>query len=209
MKRIKNNIYTILIVCIATIVGMIISNFKIQESNIVLIYILGIVVVAVLTIKIWYCIFAILLSIAAFNLFFTEPRYTFNIYNSTYILTFIIIFIIAMIISSLMTKLIEAKENAIKNENIKNKILEFSESINSANNIDEIQNKAILHISSLLNVRVGIILRNKETDLQPYFLETLNYEVTRRKRGDIYSEFFAIIYRGKRRKLAIYCLIKN
>nr|MCR5451120.1 DUF4118 domain-containing protein [Lachnospiraceae bacterium] len=78
-------------------------------SNIITVYILGVLLSAILTRSHFCGLFSSLCSVLLFNYLFTEPRFTFHAYEAGYTVTFIIMLIAALITGSLAYKL---KDNA-------------------------------------------------------------------------------------------------
>jgi two-component system sensor histidine kinase KdpD len=86
-----------------------------SESNIITIYILGVLITAVWTTEHFYGAVASLLSVAAFNFFFTEPRYTFQANDPSYPVTFLIMLFSSIIVSTLASRVkTQAREEAQK-----------------------------------------------------------------------------------------------
>lgn len=75
-----------------------------SESNIITVYILGVLITAVWTNGHFYGAIASLLSVAAFNFFFTEPRFTFQANDPSYPVTFLIMLLSSVIASSLASR---------------------------------------------------------------------------------------------------------
>lgn len=75
-----------------------------SESNIITVYILGVLITAVGTTEHFYGALASLLSVAAFNFFFTEPRYTFQANDPSYPVTFLIMLFSSIIASTLASR---------------------------------------------------------------------------------------------------------
>ena len=75
-----------------------------SESNIITVYILGVLLTAVWTGGHFYGAIASLLSVAAFNYFFTVPRFTFQAYDPSYPVTFLIMLFSSIIASSLASR---------------------------------------------------------------------------------------------------------
>ena len=59
-------------------------------TNIIIIYILGVQINAVVTKGKLYSVVSSVLSVLAFNYFFTNPRFTFEVFNSSYPITFLV-----------------------------------------------------------------------------------------------------------------------
>lgn len=75
-----------------------------SESNIITVYILGVLITAVCTDGHLYGAAGSLLGVAAFNFFFTEPRYTFQANDPSYPVTFLIMLLSSVIASSLASR---------------------------------------------------------------------------------------------------------
>lgn len=75
-----------------------------SESNIITVYILGVLVTAVWTNGHFYGAIDSLLSVAAFNFLFTEPRFTFQANDPSYPVTFLIMLFSSVIASSLASR---------------------------------------------------------------------------------------------------------
>ena len=75
-----------------------------SESNIITVYILGVLITAVCTDGHLYGAAGSLLSVAAFNFLFTEPRYTFQANDPSYPVTFLIMLLSSVIASSLASR---------------------------------------------------------------------------------------------------------
>lgn len=75
-----------------------------RESNGITVYILGVLITAVWTDGYFYGALNALLSVAAFNFFFTEPRFSFQAYDPSYPVTFLIMLCASVIASSLASR---------------------------------------------------------------------------------------------------------
>lgn len=75
-----------------------------SESNIITVYILGVLLTAVWTNGHFYGAIDSLLSVAAFNFLFTEPRFTFQASDPSYPVTFLIMLFSSIIASSLASR---------------------------------------------------------------------------------------------------------
>ncbi|MEG0592434.1 MAG: sensor histidine kinase KdpD [Coprobacillus sp.] len=102
-------IKSIMLLVLSTVVGFVFYMLGFSEANIITVYILGVLLIAVVTTQRIYSIVSSIVSVLVFNFFFTVPRYTFNAYDPGYPVTFLIMFIAAFITSSLASKI---KQNA-------------------------------------------------------------------------------------------------
>lgn len=99
-----NTAVMLLSLVIATAVGFGFFAAGFSESNIITVYILGVLLTAVWTGSHVYGAIASMLSVAAFNFFFTVPRFTFQAYDPSYPVTFLIMLCSSMIASSLASR---------------------------------------------------------------------------------------------------------
>jgi len=100
------------VIAAVTVVATLLDDLGFTEASIVITYVLGVLVIALVTSRHVYCLVASALSVVAFNFFFTTPRYSLLAWGSEYPGTFIVMFIVAFLASSLATRLREQAEAA-------------------------------------------------------------------------------------------------
>ncbi|MBQ9987543.1 MAG: sensor histidine kinase KdpD [Erysipelotrichales bacterium] len=101
----KDLLITISIVAIVTMIGTIFLKIGFRESNIITVYLLGVLLTSLYT-KGYACsVLSSFLSVLLFNFFLTEPRLTFRAYHSGYPVTFLIMLIASIITGTLASKL--------------------------------------------------------------------------------------------------------
>ena len=103
----RDAVVTLLCLAISTAVGFAFDWAGFSESNIITIYILGVLVTAVSTSGHLYGAANSLLSALAFNFFFTEPRFTLQADGPSYPVTFLIMLSSSIIASSLASRVKE------------------------------------------------------------------------------------------------------
>jgi two-component system sensor histidine kinase KdpD len=97
----------------ATAIGFLFYYLGFSESNIITIYILGVLLTAVATSDRIYSIGAALTSVLVFNFFFTVPRFSLDAYDPGYPVTFLIMFLAALITGNLAMRIkIQARQSA-------------------------------------------------------------------------------------------------
>lgn len=89
----------------ATLIGYVFSWLGFKEANIVTVYILAVLIIAVITTRRLYSVISSVVSVLVFNFFFTVPKFTFMAYDDGYPVTFLIMLTVAFITSSLAIKL--------------------------------------------------------------------------------------------------------
>jgi len=92
------------IISIATLISFGFRALGFHESNFIMTYILGVLLVAYCTDGYLYGVIASVLGVLVFNYFFTEPYYTLIAYSPDYPVTFAIMLIVALITSTLTAR---------------------------------------------------------------------------------------------------------
>ena len=101
---VKDYFLTIFIFVICTLIGLLFQKFHFTDTNIVTIYILGVLLTSILTNGYLCSVAGSFLSVFLFCFFLTEPRMSFKTYAVGYPVTFFI-----MLISSVLTGALAAK----------------------------------------------------------------------------------------------------
>lgn len=88
-----------------TLLGLALFGAGVPETAIVAIYILGVMVISVLTDGWIPGILAAAIGVLAFNFFFTEPRFTFAAYGKDYPVIFGVMFLVSLVAGTLAARL--------------------------------------------------------------------------------------------------------
>ena len=94
-----------IILAVSTLVGYIFHNLGFTESNIITVYIFGVLLTAWFTRGYACSVISSVLSVLLFNFFFTVPRLTLYAYSSGYPVTFVIMLIVSIMTGTLASKL--------------------------------------------------------------------------------------------------------
>ena len=100
---------SVLVLLCATLLGYLFYTVGFTEANIITVYILGVVILSVITTNRLCCLVASIMSVLIFNFFFTVPRFTFLFVDPGYYVTFLIMFIASFLTGTLASRL---KKNA-------------------------------------------------------------------------------------------------
>ena len=90
-----------LVMLLATALGYLFAFVSFPETNIVLVYLAAVLLIARYTHGPGYALAASVLATFAFNYFFTEPRFTFEVSDTGYLITFAIMTFTAVFTSAL------------------------------------------------------------------------------------------------------------
>ena len=112
----KDIIKTAALIGIASLIGYGFWKVGLSESNIIMVYILGVLITAVITTRQVYSMVSSIVSVFVFNFLFTEPRYTFFAYEKDYPVTFITMLVAAFLTSSLAMRLKKQTEETAQAE---------------------------------------------------------------------------------------------
>lgn len=89
----------------ATAAGWMFEKLKLTDANIITIYILGVLLISIVTEGWFYSFSATIASVLVFNFLFTAPRFTLRAYDRSYPFTFAVMFLAALITGSLASRL--------------------------------------------------------------------------------------------------------
>lgn len=109
----------VLILLVCTLLSMSSYYVDMFESNIVMIYLLGILFISYAVENYAISLFASLFAVFLYNFFFVEPFYTLKVDDPNYLLTFLVMFVIAFITSMLTIRFkLERQQVKDREENI-------------------------------------------------------------------------------------------
>ena len=106
---------TVIVLVIASFVGLFFQYLDWSEITIVLIYIISILIISLLTKGYIYGIISSIIATFLFNYFFTAPYYTLLFYDSRYFITFISMTLTSIIVSTLTSRIQLSQNQAYKN----------------------------------------------------------------------------------------------
>lgn len=89
----------------ASCIGLFFYDMGIDEANIITIYVLGVLLIAIATTNRIYSLLSSFISVMIFNFLFTDPKYTLLAYDKSYPFTFVVMFLSAFITGSLVIRL--------------------------------------------------------------------------------------------------------
>lgn len=101
----KDLLITFMILAAVTVIGSLFLRLGFTESNIITVYILGVLLTSLFTRGYACSVISSFFSVSLFNFFLTEPRLTFRAYDSGYPVTFAIMLLASIITGTLAFKL--------------------------------------------------------------------------------------------------------
>ena len=162
----RESIYTILLLIASTVIGLIFTHFGFSESNIITVFILGVLVISVVTINPLFSVVGSLAGVLLFNWFFIDPRFSFHTYETEYAVTFAIMLVSSLITGTLANRM---KQNARQSarEAFRTKVLlDTNQLLQKAENSPEVIRTTARQIITLLDRDVVIYSRGKNGGLE-------------------------------------------
>ena len=153
--------YTLLLLTASTVTGLLFTRFGFSEANIITVFILGVLIISVVTINPIFSVVGSLVSVLLFNWFFIDPRYSFHTYETEYAVTFAIMIISSLITGTLANRM---KQNARQSarEAFRTKVLlDTNQLLQKAGNQKEVIQITARQIITLLNRDVVIYPRGE------------------------------------------------
>lgn len=135
-----------------------------ELSNIVMIYILAVVVVAVNSGR-GPSVVASILSVAAFDFFFVPPYLTFAVSDTQYLITFAVMLVIALVISTLTSRVRMQAQSARKRERRTASLYALSRELSASFDLEESINIGLKHICELFRCRAAVIMHEPQVSV--------------------------------------------
>ncbi|MEG0261202.1 MAG: sensor histidine kinase KdpD, partial [Lysinibacillus sp.] len=157
---------------LASIIGLWFFAKGVSESNIITIYILGVLVLAIWTSGWVVSIISSLVAVLIFNFLFTEPRFSIEAYHPDYPMTFLIMFISGFITSSLTRKVKEQAVVAVRKSYRTEVLLETNRKLQQAKSREEIITEGMSQIVKLVDRPVEFFEIDHELILKSIFFRT-------------------------------------
>ena len=156
---------TLLCLLLATVLGFGFYQAGFSESNIITVYILGVLLTAVSTNGHLYGAASSLISVAAFNFFFTEPRFSFQATDPSYPVTFLIMLTSSIIASSLASRVKTQASMAAEKSYYTELLLESSQKLQTVRTEWDCLRLTAEQLSRLFDRPVLYALSSPETEL--------------------------------------------
>jgi two-component system, OmpR family, sensor histidine kinase KdpD len=150
------------VVALATLLGFPFREMT-DVDNLTMIYLTSIVIIAA-----WLgtgpSITASILSVAAFNFFFTQPYYTFEFYDKRYYFTFAVMLITSLIVGSLAAKLSLQARQSRKREAETSSLYALTRELSSIRGMDNMIEVALKHVRDVFGMD-AVIFASKDGQL--------------------------------------------
>ncbi|MDF2484046.1 MAG: integral rane sensor signal transduction histidine kinase [Herbinix sp.] len=164
-KIIKMISILILIMLLCTAVSMLFFHIRMFESNIVMIYLLGILSFSYLAEGYIYSLAASVCAVLLYNFFFTEPYYNLKVNNPDYIITFFVMFIVGFITSMLTIKVKKERQQVEDREQYISSLYIIGKKLLDVKNEEDLVRISAQEISQRFDADVMIQLYNESGEI--------------------------------------------
>lgn len=180
MKLINDGIKTMVLLVLATLIAYVFYIMSQTATNIAIVYVMFIVIIARNTSGYRWGIIASLIGVVAVNYFFTDPVMVVDFEKNGYPITFLGMLVISLITGTTTAHLKERSRIVIERGEVLNRLNEINKQLLTAESVSQIQDIVVAYISRYTNCTVGFFIDPKD--------EQQSIAVKERNGGD--SELF-------------------
>ena len=145
----------------ASALGFIFRYVNFPDTNVVVVYLLAVLVIARLTHSFVFGFTASVLATFAYNYFFADPYFTFSVSDQSYITTFITMTITALITSTLTLQAKQSEMIARQKESETKAIYDLASQLPDAKDMHEIAGISISNISECFSCEAACLCFDK------------------------------------------------
>lgn len=184
-KTLRYAAVSLCLLAAATGLGWIFGKAGFPDTNIVLLYILAVLVTSRLTEGYAAGLLTSVAATLAFNYFFTDPYFTLNVNDPSYLITFAIMTGAAVVTSALTSKAKKSEKNALERERETKALYQFTSRLTEASDMSEIARAAVEAAGNRLDCRAAFLCFNENGRSEPNFIQVKeDGTIVRRKQGD-------------------------
>lgn len=136
-------------------------------SNLVMLYLLGVVVVALFFGR-WPSVVAALLNVASFDLFFVQPRGSLAVSEAQYLVTFAVMLTVGLLIGNLTAGVRYQARVARYREQRTRHLYEISTALSQALTPEAVAQAGCRFVAGSFQARVSLLLPDEQGELRPY-----------------------------------------
>ena len=144
------------IMVLATIVAHGLKFLRFEEANVIMVYIIAVLLSSYISERKIYALYSSVVSVIAFNFFFTEPYYSLKAYDNGYPATFLMLFLVGLLASTIMRRLKQQTKEAAKTAYRTEILLENSQKLRRCKTKQEVWEQVSNQVLKLLNLSLVI-----------------------------------------------------
>ena len=154
-----------LIMFLSTLVAMFFFRVKVFESNIVMIYLLGIFLCSYYADNFIFSLVSSVCAVLLYNFFFTEPYYNFKVHDPSYIVTFLVMLIVGFITNMLTNRVKQERQLVQDREKYIASLFYIEKKLLDVNSEEELAKTSAEEIAKQLNAAVNVQIYDAEGQL--------------------------------------------
>lgn len=166
----KNVLYnlsmTLLMLLVVSGIGSLFYRMGLDDATIILLYLLGVMILAILTSHRLYCVIFSIVSVLSFNYLFTYPQFTFQAYNKNHIATFLIFFAASFLAGALAIQLKNHARMYSQDAYSAQVLFNTSQQLSKAKDASQVFSCTAVQLHKLMNTGI-IIYPIQDANLQP------------------------------------------
>lgn len=193
-----DSLKTLAIFMICTLIGGIIQRLQFTDTNIVTIYLLGVLLTSILTDGYLYSIAGSILSVFLFCFFLTEPRMSFQTYAVGYPVTFAIMLISSVLTGTLATKLKTHARLSARSAFRTQILFDTDRMLQKAKDSTDILSITCTQLMKLLDRNIVAYVMEKDQTLKTYLFSNKKNETSKDLENDKDEEIVKWVYQNKR-----------
>lgn len=147
---------------ISTAGGLLLAHYHMTEANIIMVYLLGVMLTAILTQGYVCSVLASILSVILFNYFFTMPVHSLQAYDASYPVTFAMMFTVSLLSSWNMSKIQKQNEENAKRAYRTEILLVNSKKLRRAKTRQQVSDDLAVQIQKLMHFTVIIYMKKDD-----------------------------------------------
>jgi two-component system sensor histidine kinase KdpD len=155
------------LVGLCTLIALLFDRSGIGEANVIMVYLLGVLGVALAGGR-GPSALAAVLSVLSFNFFFVEPRITFAVTDVRYLITFAVMLVVGLVVSNLTVRFRQQAEAARQRERRTAALYALSREFASTPSLEKLLGVAVRHMYAVFDSQVVILLPCNDGALQPW-----------------------------------------
>lgn len=166
-SSLRSYLWAPVMVALATAVALTLDRIAAGEANLIMVLLLGVLAVALGGGR-GPSILASLLSVLTFNFFFVEPRLTFAVSDTRYLITFAVMLAVGLVVSTLVTRFRLQAWASRARERRTAALYALSREFASVRGLENLLGAAVRHIHEVFDGQVVVLLPSAGSRLQPW-----------------------------------------
>ena len=155
----------------ATMLSLLFAGLGFTESNIIMVYILGVLLTSIVTSHLVYSLSSSIASVFIFNYLFTIPRFSLTAYGTGYPVTFVVMFLTAFVTGTFAIRYKEQAGHAAWIAYRTKILFDANQLLSKAKDHDEILHITAVQIMKLLGRNIVVYDVENEKLQEPHFFK--------------------------------------